>query len=144
MSEFSKGDNCASCPERSCVSRMLARLGRAALPEDCSGPTTVHRGDVITQTRVADEPAPPSKTWNSVIGSMRDEGDRRYNRIEWQTEKACGRELILPEEDEVLYQPDENEGLWVDADGQKHVIFIGGTEQQQADARLTLSIPELL
>jgi hypothetical protein len=39
---------CPTCPERNCAAKLLATLARVATPADCTGPTTVHRGEVIT------------------------------------------------------------------------------------------------
>ena len=134
---------CPACPDRSCASKVLARLGRVATPTDCAGPTTVYRGEVTTQIRAEGEPAPPQDTWNSVTGSIYG-GEQRYSRTDWQTETVCGRDPVEPQEGEVPYPIANGDNTWVGEDGQRYAAFIRGTERGVDDTMAVLAITRML
>lgn len=98
----------------------------------------VARGRITTQTRRGSEPTPPEHTWTSVIGSISPDGEYRYSRTDWQIQKKCGREDLVLAADEVpCGEP------FTAPDGQRHVAFIAGNEQQLRDQQTMRAIIDL-
>ncbi|HKU19126.1 MAG TPA: hypothetical protein VJP80_07745 [Candidatus Saccharimonadales bacterium] len=97
---------------------------------DCSGPVTVSRGRIISETRLSDDPDPPDDTWNVVV-SVGD-GIRCFSHTEWTATVVCGTEYIGPEGDEVPYAGD---GHWLGLDDHRYAAFIGGLDSDIDDAR---------
>ncbi len=147
MSEkyIEKFDRCMDCPRLGKISKMLARAG--GLPQradDCAGLIEVSHGQVVTQIRHGNEPSPPQKTWNVLVGSADPRGERRYSRTDWTSEEVCGREedTIVPREGEVPYKPGVH--VKTNHEGRRVAAFIRGDEEEIREIRGTQAMIELL
>lgn len=147
MSEkaIEKFDRCMNCPNLGKISKMLARVG--GLPEiadGCEGPVEVSHGQVVTQVRRGNEPSPPEKTWNVLVGSADPRGERRYSRTDWTSEDVCGREedTIAPREGEVPYKLGVH--IKTNHEGRRVAAFIKGDEEEIREIRGTQAMIELL
>lgn len=125
---------CASCPNRSRLSRVMAKLAfEPDIAEGCEGYVVVSRGQIIAAERQPGEPKPEGK-WNCFSWNT-DSNVRRYARTVWRTERVCGREVILPAMGEVIYADDST-----DENGHRWMAFISGEEQDIINAQFAIGL----
>lgn len=132
---------CADCPKRSLVSRFVANATGVMPPEDCQGKVTVSRGTIVGWSQPASEPWPDRSTWNVMTCPVNGEGDARYSRTEWQADRVCGREEVVPQEGEVPYA---GLGVIEGDDGQRYAAYVKGSEQDIACRKSLWAIMSLL
>lgn len=125
---------CASCPNRGRLSRVMAKMAfEPDIAEGCEGYVVVSRGNIVAVERQPGEPKPEGK-WNCFSWNT-ESNVRRYARTEWQTEKVCGREAILPAMGEVIYADDST-----DKKGHRWMAFISGEEQDIINAQFAVAM----
>lgn len=128
-------DRCAACPDRSCVSRILAKVTGIQPPEDCAGPTTVHRGEVKTTVVQSGQPQ-PAGTWETITFPTSGAGPKHYNRVAWEITKQCGRDEVKPAAREVPYAPPGGSNEVKNSDGSRDVFYLFGLHARDVDATL--------
>jgi hypothetical protein len=116
MSELDPSKNesspCIECPSREKVSQALVELGLKM----CEGPITVSTATL----EELDE--------NTTRVPLFVNGGR-YDLGEWKQEIVCGKENLNPGIDEVPYEPEAEDIVWVGEDGKRYAAFVKGTPE---------------
>jgi hypothetical protein len=106
---------CGVCPNRSIISRGLARIGLSEVNRACPGPDTIDRSDIIK--RAVGETGRVPTGYKSVVAtrSVEDGRGADYYQSPIRREEHCTKDSITIGEDEqvVGYETHPEGRLWV-------------------------------
>lgn len=131
---------CVNCPNRSKLSRALARLvSNNEVATDCDGRVVITRGDIATFVRRRGETTRIPFDWSFSSGSA--SGDCTYSKITWSTQAKCGRDPLLIGVDEIMLP---ERGSTRREDGSRRATLISGSPEALRDYLGILGIIDML